>query len=133
MPHQTFFKSALITRVDRAVEKAAADAANWKAVCQIVDARDKRECRACGKKSNPDGVGLLNRGHRHHIVYRSAGGQDVSANLVTLCATCHNAEHVKRTLRVDGDADERLTFWKADERGWHVWRQEIAVGIFAKD
>ncbi len=129
----TFFKHDLPSRVDRAKEKAVKDAANWRLVCKVVDARDGRACRVCGTKTNPDAVGLL-RGHRHHIVYRSAGGKDVSENLVTLCAECHDAEHVKRSLHVEGNADEALSFWKRDRDGmWFLWRREIAVRRFERD
>lgn len=129
----TFFKADLRSRIDDKLAQQLTDAATWRAVCKVVDARDGRACRACGKKTNPDSVGLL-RGHRHHIVYRSAGGPDASWNLCTLDAACHDAEHVKRTLRVEGNADDGLTFWKKDDAGeWYVWRREVAVGIFEKD
>ncbi len=129
-----FPKVAMKSRVEDAQDRKSAQEAQWRAVCRVVDARDKRTCRACGRKSNPDAVGLLKRGHRHHIVYRSAGGEDVSSNLVTLCAVCHDDEHVKRTLEIDGNADDALAFWRKDENGhWFLWRREIAVGTFEHD
>ncbi len=129
-----FPKAALKSRVEDAQDRKSAQEAQWRAVCKIVDARDKRTCRACGRKSDPDAVGLLKRGHRHHIVYRSAGGEDVSSNLVTLCAVCHDDEHVKRTLEIDGNADDALGFWrKSDDGVWYLWRREIAVGRFEHD
>lgn len=135
MSHQTFFKHDSPSRVDLAQERERAEEAIWRACCKAVDARDKRNCRACGRKSDPEAVGLTKRGHRHHIVYRSAGGEDVSANVVTLCFECHNDEHVKSTLQIEGNADIALTFWRKDPDCGvlFVWRREISVGIFEKD
>lgn len=42
--------------------------------------RDDGECQWCGVRSNL---------HVHHIVYRSAGGDDESDNLILLCAKDH--------------------------------------------
>lgn len=123
----------LDSRVDVAKQKEADAEAAWKAVCKVVDTRDGKSCRCCDKRSDPDATGLLKRGHRHHLVYRSAGGQDVSSNLVTLCADCHNAEH-RHKLRIDGNPDVALTFWRKDEGGiWYVVREEIAVRVVRKD
>lgn len=133
MAHQTFFKSDMKTRVDVALADDAADSKQWRKVCAFVDARDERSCRCCDKRTNPDMTGLL-RGHRHHIVYRSAGGPDETWNVCTLCPSCHDAEHVKRTLTVEGNADEKLTFSRKDEHGdWYVSRQEIAVRVIERD
>lgn len=133
--HKTFFKGDQPSRLDDAKQEAKDANAQWRAVCKLVDERDKRKCRACLKRSDPDATGLLKRGHRHHIVYRSAGGEDVSENLVTLCAECHDAEHVKRTLEIEGNADEALAFWRKDpiENIWYLWRREVAVGRFEHD
>lgn len=128
----TNFKHELPTRIDRALKKKSEAEKVWRECCQAVDARDHRICRACGRKTNPDDVGLL-RGHRHHIVYRSAGGKDVSENVVTLCPACHNAEH-KNELQIHGDANDCLLFWKKDDDDcWFLWRREVAVGRFEKD
>jgi 5-methylcytosine-specific restriction endonuclease McrA len=133
MPHQTFFKSQLTTRVDDAVTQERTDTAAWLALCRLVDGRDERSCRCCGKRTNADAVGLL-RGHRHHVIYRSAGGPNATWNLATLCASCHNEEHVKKTLHVEGNADLALRFWKRGEDGeLFLWRREIAVRVFEKD
>lgn len=121
------------SRVELALEKKAADDKQWREVCAKVDARDERSCRCCDKRTNPDMTGLL-RGHRHHIVYRSAGGRDDTGNVVTLCPKCHDDEHVKRTLQIDGNADVALTFFRKDEHGaWYVVREEIAVRVVRKD
>lgn len=133
-PHRTFFKSDLTSRVDDAVQRERDVAAQWRAVCRVVDARDKRICRACERRSDPEAIGLTKRGHRHHILYRSAGGEDVSSNICTLCFQCHDDEHVKCTLQIEGDANDALTFLRKDADGlWFIWRRELSVGIFEKD
>lgn len=133
--HKTFFKGDLPSRVDDAREREKAEAAQERACQKAVDLRDKRTCRACQRKSDPDAVGLTKRGHRHHIVYRSAGGEDIPSNVVTLCHVCHDDEHVKRTLDIDGDADDALAFWRREsmQHPWYLWRREVAVGRFEHD
>jgi HNH endonuclease len=46
--------------------------------------------------------------HVHHIVYRSAGGSDDPANLVSLCAAHHLHGVHKGSIRVWGEAPDRL-------------------------
>lgn len=129
----SFFKSDTPSRVDDAVAREAADAALWRACCKAVDYRDKRTCRACGRKSDPDAMGLTKRGHRHHIVYRSAGGESLPSNVVTLCAQDHSDEH-RSLLKIEGDANVALTFYRRDRAGdWYVTRREVAVGHFDRD
>lgn len=53
--------------------------------------RDKWKCRHCGRRS-----GL----HCHHIVYRSAGGDDADYNLLAQCNSCHEAIHA-RHVRIE--------------------------------
>lgn len=119
-------------RETKAARKAEADAA-WRAVCKAVDARDGRICRCCDKRSDPDATGLLERGHRHHIIYRSAGGKDTTDNLVTLCGACHEDEHRHR-LQIEGNPDERLTFFRTTVVGvWFISREEIAVRQVRRD
>jgi 5-methylcytosine-specific restriction endonuclease McrA len=135
--HTTNFKHQLETRVDRKVKRDAEKEATWRACCKAVDARDHRICRCCGRKTNPDDVGLK-RGHRHHIVYRSAGGPDTSANVLTLCFSCHNDEHKGRLDIRPNDsvagADGQLTFWRWDADGmWYLSKREVDVHRIEKD
>lgn len=44
----------------------------------------ERSCRACRGASSL---------HRHHLVSRGQGGDDVDANLVPVCRRCHWALH----------------------------------------
>lgn len=135
---ETHFKQQEPSRVERKRERKAAEEAAWRAVSKIVDARDGKQCRCCDKRSDPEATGLLVRGHRHHLVYRSAGGKDESNNLATLCADCHSDEHQNK-LRISGthgeaNADEALIFWRKDAHGaWFVVREEIAVRVVRKD
>ena len=126
------FKWDQPSRFDKKLAEQVEAAAAWALVCRKVDARDKRICRACGKRSELDAVGLLLRGHRHHIIYLSAGGEDVSSNLVTLCAKCHNAEH-RHHLEIRGNADEKLEFWRFGKDNWYLDRRESAPHRIEKD
>ena len=98
------------TRYQAKAETAKTMAAHEREVWRAVDARDHCWCRICAHFCSPRAIGTLSRAQRHHIVYRSAGGETTTANLVTLCARCHDAEH-RHELRLSGDAD-----WR-DERG----------------
>jgi 5-methylcytosine-specific restriction endonuclease McrA len=92
------------TRFERKDARKKAEEAERRRVYKLVDARDGRACRLCGRKTNPEATGLLDRGHRHHLTYRSKGGQDSTDNLLTLCASCHHGVHSGR-IRITGDAD----------------------------
>jgi 5-methylcytosine-specific restriction endonuclease McrA len=130
---KTFFKWDEPSRVEVRIARDAEVAANWRRVCRLVDQRDGRQCRSCGKRTDPDDVGLQ-RGHRHHIQYKSACGPDETWNIVTLCAVCHNEEEHRHRLRIEGNADEALTFWRKDADGaWYVVRRELAVRVVEKD
>lgn len=128
-----FQKADEPSRVDLAREKEAAEEAAWRAVCKAVDLRDGKQCRCCDKRSDPEATGLLKRGHRHHLVYRSAGGTDTTDNLCTLCADCHSDEHHNK-LRIEGNPDERLIFCHKDAKGeWFIVREESDVRQVRRD
>ena len=105
-------------------KKAEAES-NWRKVVKAVNARDGYKCRVCGKRCNPEAVTLLEKGHHHHIVYRSAGGEDTTANLVTLCVLCHDAEH-RHELKIEGHGDTGLEVWRVNDAGWFLVKREIA-------
>lgn len=133
--HQTNFKHELPSRFDVKKAKADADEKHERDVYGLVDIRDRRCCRVCGKKADPTAVGVLQRAHHHHVIYRSAGGPTDTWNVCLLCAKCHNAEH-KHRIRIEGNADEGLTLWKPEGDYldvWYMWKREIAVGRFEKD
>lgn len=83
-----------------------------------VDARDGFVCRCCGVGCDRNLPPTFPRSwHRHHIVYRSACGQETTGNKVGICGACHSAIHSKK-LFVYGDADGVLAFTDT--------RQEVA-------
>lgn len=141
MPHRSFFKEDMKTRVDERLEQDAEDAKNERQWNKEIDARDGRQCRACGKHTDPDAVGLL-RGHRAHIVYASAGGSMEPSNRVTLCPGCHRDEH-KNKLRftesggpyVGIDANGPMEFWRkeATTGQWFLSRREVTVRQVERD
>ena len=141
MAHQTFFKSDMETRVEVALAREAEEDRLERHYNKEIDDRDHRQCRACGKRTNPDGLGLL-RGHRAHIVYASAGGSMAPSNRVTLCPRCHQEEHKDR-LRytaeggpyVGLDANQGMEFWRKDTptEQWFLSRRETAPGVVEKD
>lgn len=49
--------------------------------------RDNYTCQCCKGKHKDSKLEV------HHIVFRSQGGSDEEANLITLCHTCHKALH----------------------------------------
>jgi 5-methylcytosine-specific restriction endonuclease McrA len=112
------------TKATRKAEKEAHE----RTVHQAVDARDHHTCRVCGRYCSPLAVTLLERSHRHHVVYRSKGGPTETWNLVTLCASCHHDEH-DGTIQLSGDADARdkatgklrgIKVERQSETGWKV-------------
>lgn len=115
------------TRYQRKLEQAKTVAAHEREVWAAVDERDGHCCRVCSTFCSPRAIGTLHRAHRHHIQYRSLGGQTTTAGLCTLCAKCHDAEHQHR-LRISGNADERdvmgklcgLTIERETESGWQI-------------
>lgn len=130
---QPMFRHELPSRFgERKARKAEAEA-QWRMVCALVDVRDGKACRCCDRRSDPDKAGLLERGHRHHITYRSAGGADLSHNIVTLCAACHDSEH-RNQLKIEGNPDVALQFFrKTADGGWYLTREETAVRVVRRD
>jgi hypothetical protein len=114
-------------RVIEKQRKRTEEASQLRACYKAVDERDAGRCRVCGKRGSPTAVGLLDRLQRHHMVYRSKGGEHRSENVLSVCAACHAAIHVDGSLRVIGDADVRdavtgklggVAVWRLKESGW---------------
>ena len=101
---QTFFKSQMTSRPAEKRERAKVKLANLRKIHAAVDKRDKGCCRACGDRL------LTGHRHRHHVMYRSRGGNDTLDNLVLLCARCHGEIHLKRLWIIGTDANGPLTF-----------------------
>lgn len=134
----TFFKSDMEPIAVTKAKKKVAKEANWRSVCRQVDTRDGYRCRCCGRPGNPDGLIALDRLHRHHLMFRSAGGRDVASNLLLLCPICHSKVHVTRTLRIEAQsahgADGPLAFWT--ETGVlppYLLKRETACNVVEKD
>lgn len=89
------------TKREKARAKARQRRSDW-FVYQAVDLRDGLRCRICLQYA---GVDI----HRHHLVYRSAGGLTATENVLSLCANCHLVGIHGGRLKASGDADERGT------------------------
>lgn len=120
------------TRFNAKKHRREAELAHYNGVCRYVDRRDGYRCRACGHQCDPNAVGLLERAHRHHIVYRSAGGPDEAWNVCLLCPGCHDAQH-NGLIDVRGNADEGLEIWRNDVDGWYMHKRELGVHRIEKD
>ena len=115
-----------LTRAERKQAKKTAQEAAERACYRAVDQRDGHACRVC--KRLVGGNSMLDRAHHHHLVYRSRGGEHASANVITVCKACHDAIHVKATVRLEGDADLRdargklhgVKVSRLTEAGWTV-------------
>jgi len=115
----------------RVVEKQAkrtAEAKSLRECYQGVDRRDEGRCRVCKRHCSPTAIAMVDRAERHHLVYRSKGGDHETANVVTLCKFCHAAVH-GGTLRLEGDADARdkgtrrlagVRVERNTDQGWRV-------------
>lgn len=66
----------------------------YKKLVKEVHKRDHWRCRVpgCGRRNNL---------HAHHIIFRSAGGDDLEENLVTVCRGCHEALHNRQLFIVE--------------------------------
>lgn len=115
-------------RYETAKARRAEKQATERTVNTDVDHRDNHRCRVCGRWCNPDAVTLLERAHRHHLLYRSRGGEDTTANKATLCPDCHADEHGGK-LKLSGDADLRdpitrtlcgIKVERPCEAGWEI-------------
>lgn len=131
------FKHDQPSRLDAKRDKVAAKEANWREVSRQVDRRDNYRCRACHTACQPDAIDPLGRGHRHHLTFRSKGGQDVASNLILLCARCHDAIHRKRSVRLEWGqygADGPIEVWRLSETdGWYLSTRENACGVTERD
>jgi hypothetical protein len=128
------FKWDETTRTDAELKACREAQAHERDVYRTVTLREQHRCRICRAWCNLDGLSLLDKGHHHHIVYRSAGGGTDTANVCLLCASCHNDEHRHR-ISIEGNADVALTLkrrrmWSQE---WYVSRQEIAPLVWERD
>lgn len=90
-------------------------------VYEAVDQRDGRASRVSGEYCG-DAI------HRHHVVFRSQGGETTLANVISVTPREHEDIHVNHTLRLSGDANKRcesgalcgVTIERHDGECWRV-------------
>lgn len=123
-------------KLARRAAKEAADAKAEREAAKVraeVWDRDKGIDRAYGvpvfrAHENPALVG-----HSHHIVFRSHGGEDTTANEVLLSPIAHERAHARYdavVLEIHGNADDTLTFVeKQIETGKELRRWESPVPV----
>ena len=97
------------------------DALLLKLAVSLVDVRDRQRCRICNQWEGADI-------QHHHVVFRSKGGKHTTANLISLCATCHLVGVHGGHFRLSGDADQRDRFGRlcgvTVERRTGEWKGE---------
>ncbi len=81
--------------------RSAAEEQAWQRVRRIVLERDRWTCQQCGEKVPRDELDV------HHLIPRSAGGQDVASNCVTLCDGCHAGRHPNQQVSLARRTIER--------------------------
>jgi len=121
-------ESRILLRARKRREEQAALQQAYRAV----NVRDGYKCRACGRQCSPQAVDMLKKAHHHHLVYRSKAKDDSTANILTLCAWCHEDEHRHR-LKLEGNPDVAVTVWRLAEDGWYIARQERAPHEVVRD
>ena len=129
----SMFKADAPSRVEKKRLRKAEELATWASVCKRVDARDGGRCRVCQRRCDPRALGMLERAERHHIVYRSVGGEDYEHNVVTICKFCHAEQHAGR-LDIRGNATHGIEVWLPDDAGtWFLSRRESSPGHWDRD
>ena len=101
-----------IPRVIQKATKRREDDQALKDAYTLVDARDKRTCRATGRPLTPGAVMPAMRLERHHLKPRSTHPELItdSRNVVTVAADVHQLIEAAK-IEVEGtDADGRLIF-----------------------
>jgi hypothetical protein len=76
----------------------------WRKLRRSIIARDKHQCQAACASTLHVTV--------HHIIHRDEGGSDDPANLITLCAACHNEIEVSEIRFIEGI--------RAFDAAWHA-------------
>lgn len=100
----------------------------WRQLKRDVEIRDGSKCRLCRRQCRFDAPKLTQRADPHHVIFRSAGGDDTLENVLKLCRSCHDDVHVNRTVALSGNANEqdelgRYRCVKAErlvESGWQI-------------
>lgn len=128
MDFTSFFKWQIPSRAGERAKRAKDAAAELKRVYALVDRRDGMHCRATGVLLVKSVEALPNQAHRHHVTYRSRGGQDTTRNIMLLSREAHDDAHMGRLriemLTEDG-ADGLCAFYRREESGrWDCYKVE---------
>jgi 5-methylcytosine-specific restriction endonuclease McrA len=102
MSFQTFFKSQMVSRALGRRERARSEQKAWLAVRKEVLSRDGYKCRVCGIGDSQLDV--------HHVKARSAGGDDVTSNLIAVCRICHSELTLHRLWSKGENANKPMRF-----------------------
>ena len=94
---------------DERAEKRRAKAKTKADVYAEVDRRDGMVCRGTGRRLVRALDLVLNRREHHHILPRSKGGKDTTANLCNVSLELHELI-TRHRVTVTGNADQTLTF-----------------------
>lgn len=81
-----------------------------------VRARDGHQCQSCHVPVFVHAANPLQRAQVHHIQFRSKGGANEQANLITVCAECHAKIHAHE-LDVRGTHALNVRFVKVRKAG----------------
>jgi hypothetical protein len=93
----------LWTRADRT--RAADD--GWRACCRLVDARDRYQCRCCGRRTVRTLTLCPERAEHHHVLRRGvvpALDCDLR-NVLLVCKNCHG-KLTRHELRITGTPEQ---------------------------
>lgn len=92
-----------------------------RAAYAAVDARDRDQCRVCGRRvfSHVHPADAASK-ERHHLVSRRYEGSEDAENIITLCRGCHAQQHVFGVLRLSGTS-RRLVVERNTADGWEIF------------
>ncbi len=99
----------------RAIGRQAASVGEWAAIRELILARARWRCQACGSRARSD---------IHHVLKRAQGGSDFDLDgLVALCRVCHeqtDASYSRGRLLVRPLGGGRFAFElvRGDPRQW---------------
>lgn len=84
MPGEGSVASPKPSKLDRVLREQAEKRdreSTKRAVYGMVDIRDERKCRICGRHGNPYATTTLGRLHHAHLIDASLGGPTATANI----------------------------------------------------
>jgi 5-methylcytosine-specific restriction endonuclease McrA len=129
MAHATNFKWQQLTRVESKEKRDRERQAEIDACYAAVDQRDGHICRVTGVFLTAGASDPHKRKERHHMVRRSRGGENETANVITVSAAIHQLDHAGK-IHLSGDADLRdaqgqlcgVKLERMTESGWETVR-----------